>query len=72
MIQPDFVVLASRSFLSMQLPTGWKKLKYEELDQYIEDNKSESLEMLSVLNLIDLISNLAIEFEEIYDLGVSA
>jgi hypothetical protein len=55
----------SGHFLSEHLPKNWNKLSDKELDKFIDENKWEPLERLSVQEINQLIVTLTLDVEDI-------
>ena len=61
----------SGHFLSNHLPKNWHKLSDKELDKFINENKWEPLQYLSIQDLIQLIGCLVLDVEDIIKNEVS-
>jgi len=55
----------SGHFLSNHLPKNWNKLSDKELDKFIDENKWEPLERLSVHEINQVIVALTLDVEDI-------
>jgi hypothetical protein len=55
----------SGHFLANHLPKNWHKLSDKELDKFIDENKWEPLQNLSIQDLNQLIGCLVLDVEDI-------
>jgi hypothetical protein len=67
----DFVQIASREYLTDQLPSGWEQLPDKEVDAFISAHLIATFDYWEPEGLWELITNHATSLESMYALGRS-